>query len=155
MGTRADFYVGRGEAAEWLGSIAWDGQPATAEYPGVDAFLLGQRTEDGWRRVLGHWLDERDDATKPAQGWPWPWKDSGTTDYAYAFDDGVIWCSRFGSAWFDPSDAPDDFEEDEEGGVKKVAVFPDMTGVQNVTHGRRSGLIVVSGGRVRDPDTMP
>lgn len=27
MGTRADFYVGRGEQAEWLGSIAWDGNP--------------------------------------------------------------------------------------------------------------------------------
>jgi hypothetical protein len=27
MGTRADFYVGRGETAEYLGSIAWDGYP--------------------------------------------------------------------------------------------------------------------------------
>jgi hypothetical protein len=27
MGTRADFYVGRGESAEWLGSIAYDGYP--------------------------------------------------------------------------------------------------------------------------------
>lgn len=25
MGTRADFYSGRGKTAEWLGSIAWDG----------------------------------------------------------------------------------------------------------------------------------
>jgi hypothetical protein len=30
MGTRADFYVGRGETAEWLGSIAWDGNPGGA-----------------------------------------------------------------------------------------------------------------------------
>lgn len=27
MGTRADFYVGRGPEAEYLGSIAWDGHP--------------------------------------------------------------------------------------------------------------------------------
>ncbi len=27
MGTRADFYVGLGEQAEWLGSVAWDGNP--------------------------------------------------------------------------------------------------------------------------------
>ena len=27
MGTRADFYVGRGDAAEWIGSIAYDGYP--------------------------------------------------------------------------------------------------------------------------------
>lgn len=27
MGTRADFYVGRGTEAEWIGSIALDGYP--------------------------------------------------------------------------------------------------------------------------------
>jgi hypothetical protein len=27
MGTRADFYIGRGTEAEWLGSVAWDGYP--------------------------------------------------------------------------------------------------------------------------------
>lgn len=27
MGTIADFYVGRGPKAEWIGSIAWDGYP--------------------------------------------------------------------------------------------------------------------------------
>lgn len=29
MGTRADFYVGTGANAEWLGSIAYDGHPDT------------------------------------------------------------------------------------------------------------------------------
>jgi hypothetical protein len=28
MGTRADFYVGRGKDAEWLGSVAFDGYPS-------------------------------------------------------------------------------------------------------------------------------
>jgi hypothetical protein len=28
MGTRADFYVGRGPDAEWLGSVAMDGYPS-------------------------------------------------------------------------------------------------------------------------------
>ena len=27
MGTRADFYVGKGKDSEWLGSIAWDWYP--------------------------------------------------------------------------------------------------------------------------------
>lgn len=27
MGTRADFYVGRGKDAEWIGSVAFDGYP--------------------------------------------------------------------------------------------------------------------------------
>ena len=25
MGSRADFYIGEGTEAEWLGSVAWDG----------------------------------------------------------------------------------------------------------------------------------
>ena len=33
MGTRADFYVGRGESAEWLGSVAWDGNPRGIDDP--------------------------------------------------------------------------------------------------------------------------
>jgi len=136
-----------------MGSIAWDGQPEGRDYPGVDTFLLSQTTEAAWRAVLGHWLAEREDATRPEQGWPWPWNDSGTTDYAYAFDGGKVWCSRFGSDWFDPFDAPEDFEQDEEGGVKKVAAFPDMTARKNVTYGRRSGVLVITPRGVLDPDT--
>jgi hypothetical protein len=34
MGTRADFYVGRGPEAEWLGSVAYDGDTGSnAEEP--------------------------------------------------------------------------------------------------------------------------
>ncbi len=31
MGTRADFYTGRGQTAQWLGSIAWGGYPVGTE----------------------------------------------------------------------------------------------------------------------------
>lgn len=94
MGTRADFYVGRGKGAEWLGSVAFDGYPDGTPEP-----LLSLRTEEEYRKAVGKILEEEDSATKPEQGWPWPWEDSNTTDYAYAFDAGDVWHSNFGDPW--------------------------------------------------------
>jgi hypothetical protein len=84
------------------------------------------------------YLASCEDATLPADGWPWPWDDSRTTDYAYAFDEGKAWGSCFGHAWFDPRGEEPDHDE---GG--KVAVFPDMSARKKVTMGKRSGLIVI------------
>lgn len=72
-------------------------------------------------------------------GWPWPWEDSSTTDYAYAFDGGRVYASRFGSAWFRADEPePDEPERD-------VAAFPDMSAVRNVAFGARSGAIFIVG----------
>lgn len=131
MGTRADFYMGRGESAEWLGSIAWDGYP-----PGIGGGLLAVTTETAWREGVTAFLAKREDATKPEDGWPWPWEDSRTTDYAYAFDGDRVWASGFGGAWFEA------VHEEPEGDSPKVAVFPDMTKRQRVAYGRRSGTII-------------
>lgn len=139
MGTRADFYVGRGDTAEWLGSIAWDGYPA-----GLPLRLLTSPSEEDYRRDISDFLDEREDATRVENGWPWPWKDSRTTDYAYAFHENNVWACPFGYYWYDAAD--DDPNVDDEGEptiTEKTAVFPDMTAVQNVTLGGRSGLIVL------------
>lgn len=130
MGTRADFYVGRGKDAEWLGSIAMDGYP---DAPGHPKVLLDAKNEAEFReRVegmlsLGH-------ATRPEQGWPWPWNDSGTTDYAYAFDEDCVWVSDFGHSWVDARSLCIDEEP---------VVFPDMEGKKNLTMGARSGLLVI------------
>lgn len=139
MGTRADFYMGRGAEAEWLGSIAWDGYPR----PKAKEFrsLVSATTKEEWRKSVAELLDGREDATLPADGWPWPWDDSRTTDYAYAFDDGKVHASCFGHAWFDPLTDPDDESMDGD----KVAVFPHMKDKANVTLGRRSGLLVFGG----------
>lgn len=135
MGTRADFYVGRGESAEWLGSIAWDGYP-----DGIDDALLKSSDEAAYRQAVATFLGGRSDKTLPAQGWPWPWENSSTTDYAYAFDDGKVYASCFGHAWFDPTVAQ---EEETDGG--KCAVFPDMSATkQREKFGPHSGVIVVS-----------
>jgi hypothetical protein len=143
MGTRADFYVGRGESAEWLGSIAWDGHPG-----GVfedELILSGLRDgldEASWRTWVAEFLHNRDDATLPEQGWPWPWEDSRTTDYAHAFDGDAIWSSCFGHEWFRVDPDKDGYGELDD--APQNAVFPDMTGRQNVTYGPRSGVLVVS-----------
>jgi hypothetical protein len=136
MGTRADFYVGRGEAAEWLGSIGWDGYP-----DGIDDAVKSATTLEEFQSALQHFVASREDWTKPDDGWPWPWDNSRTTDYAYAFDGGKVWASCFGHEWFDATQK----EPDGNDAGRKTAVFPDMSGRKNVTLGRRSGVIVIRG----------
>lgn len=136
MGTRADFYVGRGESAEWLGSIAWDGYP-----DGIDDALLVAATEADFRAALAAFFVGRDDVTMPEAGWPWPWEDSGTTEYAYSFHDGAVRISSFGSGWLTGAEAAavEEWPED-------AQVFPDMSGAQNVASpgSVASGLMVVT-----------
>lgn len=151
MGTRADFYVGRGPDAEWLGSIAWDGYPSAIGVgdagnlgPGRLAFLSAG-AEHEWRNLVAAFLAVREDATKPEDGWSWPWKDSSTTDYAYAFDGGKVYASSFGHAWFDPLDPPTDEDGDLAG--EKSAVFPDMSARKAVTFGKRSGVLILGGSK--------
>ena len=149
MGTRADFYVGRGESAEWLGSIAWDGYPSgiagskhsTSKGDIKACPILNATTEKAFRRVVSAELARRDDGTAPNMGWPWPWETSATTDFAYAFDQGKVYASCFGGKWYRAT-SPRLHEESSRG---EVAVFPNMKERANVQFGgKRSGLIVVS-----------
>ncbi len=165
MGTRADFYIGRGEDAEWLGSIAFDGYPEGLTplletthplYQGSASILhdqgrwpagkglLDASTEPEYRERLARFFLYRDDVTLPEQGWPWPWENSGLTDYAYAFDDGKVWNSGFGDCWTTEKDADPDEHKHTDACVRTT--FPDMKSRQNVTFGKRSGLIVLGGG---------
>ena len=134
MGTRADFYIGRGDKAAWIGSIAWDGYPDGLK----DTGILKADTETRFVDTVKKFAAKRDDWTKPQDGWPWPWDDSRTTDYAYAFDGKKVWGSCFGREWFDAS-KPEP-EEDS----PKTATFPNMKDKQKVTLGKRSGLIVTT-----------
>lgn len=139
MGTRADFYVGRGESAEWIGSITWDGYPS-----GIDTDVLKAETEEDYRTQVAAFFANRDDVTRPTEFWPWPWDDSRTTDYAYAFEGGKVYASSFGHSWFGVDPGAECFGEPEES--PKDAVFPDMSGRRG-SHDEvmsRSGLIVVS-----------
>jgi hypothetical protein len=135
MGTRADFYVGRGETAEWLGSIAWDGYPN-----GIDTDVLKATTEEDYRGAVTVFLGSRNDSTLPERGWPWPWEDSRTTDYAYAFDEKKVYASCFGYGWFDPQDEEADHTPE---GQRDTAVFPDMSARKNTRFDKGSGLIIL------------
>lgn len=132
MGTRADFYVGRGKAAEWIGSVAWDGYPFDGA--GVPLKILKSKTEAAYRAAVKEFLSKREDATKVTDGWPWPWEDSRGTDYAYAFDGKRVHASNYGGAWFDPTK----LQPETRG---RGAVFPEMKN-RNVTFGPRSGLMI-------------
>ena len=145
MGTRADFYVGRGPQAEWLGSIAFDGYPDGTPEP-----VLSVASEKDWREAVYRLLAEDDSASAPGHGWPWPWDDSRTTDYAYAFDGGQVWASSFGHEWFRPDPEAENCGEPEDS--PKSAVFPDMSRFKNVAYDKRSGLIIVSAPREVSPD---
>ena len=118
MGTRADFYVGRSKDAIWLGSIAHDGYPG-----GILDGIIKAKSEEEFRGGVNDFLSARDDATFPKDGWPWPWDDSNTTDYAYCFLDGkTVW---------------NDGEE------MTLYEYPDMSKIKNVTLGPRSGLFIL------------
>ena len=92
MGTRADFYLGIGIEAEWLGSIALDGYPE-----GLPELKKTKTRREFCNHVQGYAV--RDDFTKPAMGWPWPWNDSQTTDFSYHWYKGKVLVACFGHGY--------------------------------------------------------
>lgn len=140
MGTRADFYVGRGEGAEWLGSIAWDGYPTAVLGREHRTLLMDASSEEAFREAVKVQLGPREDFTRPEDGWPWPWETSNTTDYAYAFDEGQLWVH--GQDWRTAAQTLLDAESEEEREPGPRGVFPNMKHRQNVTLGKRSGVLV-------------
>jgi hypothetical protein len=145
MGTRADFYVGRGEGATWLGSIAYDGYPE-----GDVAELLGIKDEHAWKVAVHRLLVSREDGTTTDLGWPWPWDDSNTTDFSYTWDDGV-WVTCFGYGWKSAREvveaaASDEGTNDLWDEKEKTCVFPNMKDRQNVAWDKRSGIMLFGPG---------
>lgn len=150
MGTRADFYIGRGKDAEWIGSIAMDGYPADEETSraGIPWRILRLTSEENFREAAVAYVNNQSHGTIPDEGWPWPWDDSRTTDFAYAYDGGKVFASCFGRTWHDPiAHAQADSDEQEcvsgEWSAAGKVDFPDMKPLKNVTTGVRSGLIIV------------
>lgn len=140
MGTRADFYVGRGKTAEWIGSIAWDGYP-----DGNPAPILKLTDEQAFRVAVLKIITE-ENGTLTDQGWPWPWENSQTTDYAYAFDEGRVWGTCFGHGWWPAEAEPIEDEDGEEAhrSFPKVE-FPQFSNERMAKPGsNRSGLIVIT-----------
>lgn len=156
MGTRADFYAGKGPDAEWLGSIAFDGYfiaESSAEDRDPEGRLAwavkSAKSEDEYRKAVAALLDALDDATLPKDGWPWPWADSGTTDCHYWFFDDQCWYGSFdrGASSIDDPEPDEDDEPDAHAAwlTRRITLdFPDMSSRKNVTFGKRSGLMIFS-----------
>jgi len=147
MGTRADFYVGRGAKAEWIGSISMDGYPEGITPENYNwpegGHLFDSITEDEFRNRVELFFKDRNDVTLPEQGWPWPWNNSNLTDYSYAFDDDKVYGTCFGHGWWEANNPKDDenfpkFSDDE---------WPDMNSRKKVAFGSRSGLLIVTSKR--------
>lgn len=141
MGTRADFYVGIGKDAEWIGSIAYDGyrvEEMTLEqsYKDLDSMecwaIKSATSEAEFRRAVAKLIEMNNDGTKPEQGWPWPWANSETTDYAYNFYENVCESFHWGKKYDSEGNKSGDDPE-----------WPDMRSKQNITFGDRSGLLVI------------
>lgn len=100
MGTRADFFVGLGPDAEWIGSTSYDGYP-----DGQGRKPLASCTEEEFRAAVEEMLSDRQRlTTRPREGWPWPWNDFRTADYAYAWDPtGGTAVVSSGRAWVTPA----------------------------------------------------
>jgi hypothetical protein len=143
MGTRADFYVGKGKDAEWIGSIAWDGYRG-----GIADTVLLCKTEVGFRAAVKAFFASRDDVTLPATGWPWPWDDSRISDCSYWFFDDRVWDAKGTPEVYMPCDEPE-AESDEEYEASLIGreriEFPNMANRKNVTAGARSGIILLAG----------
>jgi hypothetical protein len=135
MGTRADFYVGKGKTAEWLGSIAWDGHPES-----IDDSIKLAPNELEYRNAVRAFFASRDDVTLPEQGWPWPWKDSNTTDFSYTFDADKVWATCFGHGWWEINKQPEDLGDN----APKIDDWPQFKNNRNPSLGsKRSGIMVI------------
>lgn len=147
MGTRADFYIGKGKDAEWIGSIAWDGYRE-----GIDKQVLNCCSAEAFRHAVERFLASRDDAIYVKDGWPWPWDTSSITDCSYWFFDDRVWDAH--TDWrenrrdvFAPCDQP--YIDDEQDGYEEymdslevIEGMPDFSGQYN---GGSAGFLIIKG----------
>jgi hypothetical protein len=102
MGTRADFYVGKGKDAEWIGSVAWDGYEWGERIAKNDHdAITSAANEADYRKAVAILLASRNDGTTPEMGWPWPWNDSCTTDCSYCLIGAKVEAFSRGREWAD------------------------------------------------------
>ncbi len=84
MGTKADFYVGIGPDAEWLGSIFKEG-----DVWHIPLDILIQINQTMFEELTLELLSSKDSVIADrGDKWHHPWADSRVTDYSYMFDPG-------------------------------------------------------------------
>lgn len=132
MGTRADFYIGRGLGATWLGSVSHDGYPCDKHGNGHGAPLGIITANNVWSYLMAtmHYSMVNKRFIRPTEGWPWPWETSRMSDYAYAFDQGKTWISSFGREWI-TYEKYQRLTDDDTWNVSDDVVFPQMVEAKN------------------------
>lgn len=93
MGKRADFYLGRGMASRYAGSLTHDADPAE-----LQNYFEGVRSEPEFLVAVAETFKHYD-YVRPEFGWPWPWKDSNATDTAICFYEGRVWSRHWSGRW--------------------------------------------------------
>jgi len=100
MMTKADFYIGTGIAANWIGSIFSDGY-----VNGILLDILICNNPTLYEELVVDFIKERKGVIKTdGAKWPWLWPDSRMTDYSYMFlpDHHKVFASNYGGKLFDP-----------------------------------------------------
>lgn len=126
MGTYADFYVGRGPKARWVGSIDSDGQPEN-----MPKEIRRASTARAFRAAVRFRLRKMNrsplgGAVVAGEGeWPHSWTNSAKSDFAYAFDRGLVYVSNFGGPWIPIADLRRRPRKEDDSAV--AVVFPEMT----------------------------
>lgn len=86
--SNADFYIGLGHEAKYLGSLEFDASPAEMDDMGLFGPATdGDFTEDTFREIVESCAEEPNafHAT-----WPWSYPDSSGTDLVFAFVRGSV-----------------------------------------------------------------
>jgi len=94
MGTAADFYVGKGKDAEWVGSISSDGQFNSILRRSVGKQIMQCLSPQAFKHAVRDFIIDQGGWIPPEHKWPWKWKNSGTTGPSYWFFDGKVWTAK-------------------------------------------------------------
>jgi len=98
---KADFYIGQGPEANWIGSVTYDGYPES-----IPLEILICTNPTLFEELVVEFIESKNGIVKTnGQRWPWLWQDSRMTDFSYFFDstwNDVVMSSYQGSELFDP-----------------------------------------------------
>ena len=95
MGSKADFYIGQGQDAQWIGAVEQDGYPDA-----IPAEILIQVNEIMFEELVVDFLQSRRPRSfiaSEGDKWPWLWEDSNMTDYSYMFFNSKVHMGHFGT----------------------------------------------------------
>jgi hypothetical protein len=89
--TRADFYIGQGVDANWIGSIFHDGYPTR-----IPLEILICVNPILYEELVVEFIKSDKGVVRSENGkWPWLWGDSRLTDYSYIFESKGICISGY------------------------------------------------------------